>query len=600
MSDPVNTIINADCIAGMNSLRAGSVDLVFADPPFNIGYDYDVYNDSLDSERYIHWCRDWMRAVHRALANNGTFWLAIGDEYAAELKIEAQRLGFHCRSWVIWYYTFGVNCSRKFTRSHAHLFHFVKDPANFIFRAEEAENRIPSARQLVYNDSRANPAGRLPDDTWIIRPADAVGELSAGEEEWSLSPEPDIDQTWTLRPQDLAERFLPNENTWYFPRVAGTFKERAGFHGCQMPEQLLARIIRACSKPGALVMDPFSGSGTTVTVAKKLERRYLGFDLSPQYVKLGLQRLDGVEEGDRLDGADEPLMSAPRTGSGKNLPRTRQATAKQPNAVLQSTDAIRDAFQKTHEGYSADRVVVDPALNASFANACKSSGAAGTIRDWNTLLFRLRKSGRLSDIPTTKRTNLSWEGCDHYLFASEIAWQTMLDERQAQSLDEILCDPRLAKTFDAIAQQFAPGFEEWQYRWAALMLRKQAKKAVDRSGNLPKALKVLGPSTSVKKIRWNSIPETPGVYLLTDTRKVDVYVGETMNLRERLRSHFGGDSSENLWISAANKRTKITSALSVLVYPSKAILPSETLSWQCYYARQYNPVLNLHDLRAKT
>jgi len=106
--------------------------------------------------------------VHRILKSSGTFWLAIGDEYAAELKLASQEIGFQCRSWVIWYYTFGVNCKYKFSRSHAHLFYFVKDAKQFTFRADEPENRIPSARQLVYADARANPAGRLPDDTWVL------------------------------------------------------------------------------------------------------------------------------------------------------------------------------------------------------------------------------------------------------------------------------------------------------------------------------------------------------------------------------------------------------------------------------------------------
>ncbi len=72
--------------------------------------------------------------MHRALKPNGTFWLAIGDEYAAELKVIVHReVGFHLRSWVIWYYTFGVNCTKKFSRSHAHLLYFVKDPKAFTF-----------------------------------------------------------------------------------------------------------------------------------------------------------------------------------------------------------------------------------------------------------------------------------------------------------------------------------------------------------------------------------------------------------------------------------------------------------------------------------
>ena len=75
--------------------------------------------------------------------------------------------------------------------------------------------------------------------------------------------------------------------------MAGTFKERAGFHGCQMPEQLLGRIIKACSNPDDVVLDPFSGSATTLTVAKKLGRKFFGFELSKEYAKLGRKRLGG-------------------------------------------------------------------------------------------------------------------------------------------------------------------------------------------------------------------------------------------------------------------------------------------------------------------
>lgn len=308
-----NTIHQRDCLEALRCLPEGCVDLAFADPPFNIGYTYDVYDDGQDPETYLHWCQQWLTEVHRVLKPDGTFWLAIGDEYAAELKLLAQRqVGFHCRSWVVWYYTFGVNCKQKFSRSHAHLFYFVKDAARFTWNGEELENRIPSARQLVYADRRAHPRGRLPDDTWIIAPTAAEAA-------------PATAATWVLRPQDLAHRFTPQEDTWYFPRVAGTFKERAGFHGCQMPEQLLGRIIRLCSRPGELVLDPFSGSATTLAVAKKLGRRFLGFELSAQYVQRGLERLAAIQPGDPLDGAPEPTMSAPATWHGKRLGDKPQA-----------------------------------------------------------------------------------------------------------------------------------------------------------------------------------------------------------------------------------------------------------------------------------
>jgi site-specific DNA-methyltransferase (adenine-specific) len=195
-------------------------------------------------------------------------------------------LGLVCRSWVIWYYTFGVHCKYKFSRSHTHLFYFAKDPKNFTFNTEDI--RVPSARQLVYADLRADSRGRIPDDTWI------------------------------LRPQDAPESFTPDEDTWYVPRVCGTFKERAGWHGCQMPEKVLDRIIRACSNPGETVLDPFGGSGTTLVVAKKLNRRFIGFELSKDYAKRVQTRLESTTVGDPItDASSTSKMKAPSTANGK-------------------------------------------------------------------------------------------------------------------------------------------------------------------------------------------------------------------------------------------------------------------------------------------
>jgi site-specific DNA-methyltransferase (adenine-specific) len=271
-----------DCLEHFRKVPTGSIDLVFADPPFNIGYDYDIYNDRRDADHYLDWTRQWAGEVVRVLKPDGTFWLAIGDEFAAELKVIFHRdLGLTLRNWVIWYYTFGVHCTKKFSRSHAHLFYFVKDPKRFTFNDDAI--RVPSARQLVYFDARAHPKGRVPDDTWI------------------------------LRPQDVPDGFAPDGDTWYFPRVCGTFKERAGWHGCQMPEQLLGRIIRACSNEGETVLDPFGGSGTTLVVAKKLGRRYLGFELSLDYAAQIQARLDAARVGQALEGGEEPRVSGKRS-----------------------------------------------------------------------------------------------------------------------------------------------------------------------------------------------------------------------------------------------------------------------------------------------
>src|SRR5262245_52511453 len=390
----LGTIQHGDCIAGMNALPEASIDLVFADPPFNIGYDYDVYHDAKDYDDYLGWSRQWIGAVHRCLKPDGTFWLAIGDEYAAELKLISQEIGFHARSWVIWYYTFGVNCKQKFTRSHAHLFYFVKDRAKFTFRADELENRIPSARQLVYNDSRGNPVGRLPDDTWI------------------------------LRPQDMTAGFTAGEDTWYIPRVAGTFKERAGFHGCQMPEQLLGRIIRLCSNDDDLVLDPFAGSATTLVTAKKLGRKFLGFELSADYAARGSQRTAEAEVGAALVGSADPTRSAPATpgrarkhregeapaepsgNNGATVRGERDSAAASPS---HQTELLIEAFRRACRGYSLDRVVADPKLQDELVRQCRALKLDGDAKSWNATLFRLRKSGKLASVPTTARTKLYWE-----------------------------------------------------------------------------------------------------------------------------------------------------------------------------------------------
>ncbi len=296
-----------DCLAGLKGLPEASLDLAFADPPFNIGYDYDTYDDRRDDTAYLNWCKEWIGQIYRVLKPNGSFWLAIGDEYAAELKVMAHReIGFIPRNWVIWYYTFGVHCKNKFTRSHVHLLYFVKDKMDFTFHKEGLH--VPSARQLIYNDKRANPLGRMPDDTWI------------------------------LRPQDVPEGFSGDSDTWNISRVCGTFKERAGWHGCQMPERVLSRIIEASSSPGDWVIDPFVGSGTTLAVARKLGRQTLGFEMSEEYAARARERLAMTKPGDSLEGGQETPWAQPKpkkasAGSPQGPKRTAKSKLDQPESV---------------------------------------------------------------------------------------------------------------------------------------------------------------------------------------------------------------------------------------------------------------------------
>ena len=532
-------IHNGDCIEQMRALPDGAIDLVFADPPFNIGFKYDQYQDRLEDDKYLAWSHDWISEVYRTLKNNGTFWLAIGDEYAAELKVAAQKIGFHCRSWVIWYYTFGVHCEKKFTRSHAHMFHFVKDKTDFVFNHTDKDLRVPSARQLVYNDSRANPKGRMPDDTWI------------------------------LRPQDLVDGFNPDEDTWYFPRVAGTFKEREGFHGCQMPEQLLGRIIRSCSNPNDIVVDPFSGSATTLAVAKKMGRQFFGFELSKDYVALGTKRLDQIVAGDKLDGAEEPKVSAPRTDEKKNRGKRKNRLeisfdSKDFQHLNDEKMGLIEAFSSTNRGFSVDRIVSDPLLNDDFQTACDKLGIPGSAAERNRFLFRIRKAGVLNHlgIKTKSRTSISWNQISSFIYASEIAWR-QISSLYCMSLDEIFCDPRIASQFDEVAAKFAPGYRPLEYRWAALKLRKEGHVARERS--LLKTPRQLGISQLNKKnlkdkaglliseLDYRSINQGPGVYLVNIPGEKPLYAGETKNLKERIQKTFDPSGPLSIWLERSKE-----------------------------------------------
>ncbi len=251
-----NRIICDDCIKVLGKVKKPFADLIFADPPFNIGFKYDKYNDNLDGESYKEWTKKWMELCYKVLKPHGSFYIAIGDDYAANVKIIADELGLFMRNWIIWHYNFGQQTKNKFARSHTHILYFVKDENNFTFNNAN-EMLIISDRQNIYKDKRAYSKGKMPDDVWDV-----------------------------------------------YPRVCGTFKERQNFP-CQMPESLLARIIRVSSDKDDWVLDPFSGSGTTAVVAHKLNRIYTGIEISKEYVNESKKRIK-KSEGLPVEGEGLP------------------------------------------------------------------------------------------------------------------------------------------------------------------------------------------------------------------------------------------------------------------------------------------------------
>jgi site-specific DNA-methyltransferase (adenine-specific) len=224
-----DTIIAGNCIDILPTLAARCANLVFVDPPFNIGLPYTGYADRLTRQNYLAFTDQWLAAVTRVLSPGGSLFVQISDEWAGYLQVRLDALGLTWRNTIIWHYEFGPHLSRKFGRNHQQILYYVACPDLFTFNADAV--RIPSKRQTQYRDKRAASGGRVPGDVWSIR------------------------------------------------RVHGRCKIRRQ-HPCQTAPEVAERIIAAASKPGDLILDPMCGSGTVLAAAKRLQRRYIGIELS--------------------------------------------------------------------------------------------------------------------------------------------------------------------------------------------------------------------------------------------------------------------------------------------------------------------------------
>ncbi len=247
---PGGVLYNGDCLKVMHKLYEKALanyeknwfDLIFCDPPYNIGHKYDVYQDNLTNEEYQDWCDHWLSYVYHILKPGGALWCMCHSSYLNYFQRMMNHYDYEVRNTIIWRYTFGQAQTKKFTPSWVPLIYAAKPDAPFTFNADSV--RVPSDRQTKYHDKRANPKGKVPDDVW----------------------------------DDI-------------PRLCGTFREREE-HPCQLPEKLLERIILACTNKGEKVLDPFSGSGVSLAVARRLKRKFTGIELSPNYCALIKKRLE--------------------------------------------------------------------------------------------------------------------------------------------------------------------------------------------------------------------------------------------------------------------------------------------------------------------
>jgi len=242
---PKWSILNVDVIEGLETVRDehGPARLIFTDPPYNIGIDYGEGEkaDLLTPQAYMKWVRNWFSLCWDCLTDDGSLWVMIGDEYAAEYCTELKATGFTIRSWIKWYETFGVNCSNKFNRTSRHIFYAVKDDKSFVFNPEPVIR--PSDRQTKYGDSRASAGGKIWDDVWQI------------------------------------------------PRLTGTCAERIPDFPTQLPLALVEPIVLCASMPGDLVVDPFNGSGTTGVASVRNGRKYVGIEKSDKFADMADMRL---------------------------------------------------------------------------------------------------------------------------------------------------------------------------------------------------------------------------------------------------------------------------------------------------------------------
>ena len=252
-SEPDTRVYVGDCRDVLANLPdRGSVDLIFADPPFNWDVPYDEWQDNMSRAQYERFTYDWLDGCIEALSPNGSLWVNIPDDTAAEIVLHLKRRGLTMINWCVWHFRFGQCRHSSFIMSKVHVLYFAKDPDNRIWNPDEILEQ--SDRASIYNDARtmakdSNKGMRVPMDVW----------------------------------------YGP-----YLGRIQGNNKERRHGHHNQIPEAYLERVIRACSNEGDLVLDPFLGSGTTVTVAKALSRRGIGIEYAEATAASAWERINEI------------------------------------------------------------------------------------------------------------------------------------------------------------------------------------------------------------------------------------------------------------------------------------------------------------------
>jgi len=243
-----------------NQIADNSIDLIFADPPYNIGKSFNGYKEKWSSdEEYLKWCYKWLDLCIKKLKPSGSFYVMTATQFMPNFDIYLQSK-IQILSRIVWFYdSSGVQAKKYYGSLYEPILFCVKDKDNYTFNADEilVEAKTGAKRKLI--DYRKNP------------------------------------------PQIYNSEKIPG-NVWEFPRVRYRMEEYEN-HPTQKPISLLERIIKASSNENDLVLDPFSGTFTTSFVAKQLNRKSIGIELQDEYVKIGLRRLKLQDEfnGEKIE-----------------------------------------------------------------------------------------------------------------------------------------------------------------------------------------------------------------------------------------------------------------------------------------------------------
>ncbi len=225
-----------------------SINLVFADPPYNIGKRFSKFVDKwANDEAYAEWCYQWLDLCIQKLKPYGTLYVMSSTQGMPYIDCYLRKR-LHVLSRIVWHYdSSGVQAKNYFGSLYEPILHCVKDRSNYTFNSHEimVEAKTGAKRKLI--DYR--------------KP----------------------------KPEPYNSQKVPG-NIWYFPRVRYRMPEYEN-HPSQKPERLLERIILASSNKEDTILDPFSGSFTTCAVAQRLGRRSIGIELQEEYIKIGLRRL---------------------------------------------------------------------------------------------------------------------------------------------------------------------------------------------------------------------------------------------------------------------------------------------------------------------